>query len=80
MFKKKIRKVSGSIYACIMISLFVLALMCPSNGYCGDLNEAMIKAAWRGDIVKVNDLLAKGVDVNSRMEKTGWTALMLAGG
>ena len=76
---KKNRKAGVNIYTCIMISLFVFAIMCPSNGYSEDLNEALIKAAWSGDIVKVKELLAnKGIDVNSRMDKSGWTALILA--
>ena len=79
MSRKKNRRASVSIYVCIMISLFVFALMCPSSGYSKELNQALIEAAWSGDVERVKELLAtKGVDINSKTEKSGWTALMLA--
>jgi ankyrin repeat protein len=60
----------------IVITLTVLLI--PLAGLGADLDEDMIKAAYRGDITMVKDCLAKGADINAKMEDSGWTALMLA--
>ena len=61
-----------------MIPVLLLTLLIPLTGYTDDLNEDMIKAAYKGDIATVKALLAKGAEVNAKLKDSGWTALMLA--
>ena len=61
-----------------MILVLLLALLIPLTGYTDDLNEDMIKAAFKGDIATVKALLAKGAEINAKLKDSGWTALMLA--
>ena len=60
----------------IMITLTVLLM--PLAGLGADLEENMIKAAYWGDTIVVKDCLAKGADINAKLERSGWTALMFA--
>ena len=60
----------------IMVTLTLLLIPLASFG--ADLDEDMIKAAYRGDTTMVKDCLAKGADINAKLKYSGWTALMLA--
>ncbi|MBN1834077.1 MAG: ankyrin repeat domain-containing protein [Deltaproteobacteria bacterium] len=59
---------------------FSVVLLILSTGYSSEVNENMIKAAGRGDIGAVKDLITKGADVNAKLEGSDWTALHLAAG
>jgi len=58
----------------VLTWLFVLSLC--FNSYANDA-EDLIRAAWKGDAETVRELLAKGVDVNSKVNYGG-TALIFA--
>ncbi len=63
-----------------MIPVLLLALLIPLTVYSEDVNEDMIKEAYRGNIATVKACLERGADVNGKLEYSGWTALMLAAG
>ena len=57
----------------ILLWLCVMAFMVSGVSYAGD-DQSLITAAYVGDISEVNELLAKGADVNVK-NNNGWTAL-----
>lgn len=54
-----------------------LALLISLTAYAADINSDLIKAARKGDVRKVDELVKKGADVNAK-DKGGKTALMQA--
>lgn len=57
---------------------FSILLLILSDAYSSEVNENMIKAAGKGDIDTVKNLLSKGADINAKLEGSKWTALHLA--
>jgi hypothetical protein len=53
-----------------------LALLIPLTGWAADIDKDLRKAAEKGDVAKVHELLAKGADVNAK-DENGVTALMI---
>lgn len=45
---------------------------------CAGVNDDFLEAAKQGDLAAVKGFLAKGADVNARVDKGGRTALILA--
>jgi uncharacterized protein len=62
---------------------FMLAVLVPviaaDMAFASDNNEALLNAARDGDMGKVEQLLGRGADINSR-DINGWTPLMFAVG
>lgn len=70
----------GTIRMTTLIAAVCIVLFIPLMSHSDDVNDQIIKAVHRGDIATVKSLLAKGADVNAKMDESGWTALMLAAG
>lgn len=63
----------------LAVGLLIVLTAMASMSFAEDQNQALMKAAQKGDLNQVQELLGKGADVNAKT-KTGWTALMAAAG
>jgi ankyrin repeat protein len=68
----------GQKMVCQKIIIFSISIMIALPVWAGNINSELIAAAGKGDITTVEDLIAKGANVNARNAED-WTALMLAG-
>lgn len=72
------RGVGGKTMKSRRILAGLLVLLFPVLGLAQDLKEEFFKAVRKGDVEAVKSYLAKGVDVNAKVNNYGGTALALA--
>jgi ankyrin repeat protein len=64
-------------YKGLLVLIFLVLLLMPRAAM-ADIMQEFVVAAYNGDLLRVNEILAKGVNVNKRLNNNDYTVLILA--